>query len=56
MAVSDGCYGEALYDFVQALFKIIDVTYLSRETVKSTFLDDFRAFLYPKGRIKSHDI
>ena len=46
--VSDGCYGEALYDFVQALLKIIDVTYLSRETVKSTFIDDFRAFLYQK--------
>ena len=46
--VSDGCYGEALYDFVQALLKIIDVTYLSRETVQSTFIDDFRAFLYQK--------
>ena len=46
--VSDGCYGEALYDFVQALLKIIDVTYLSRETVRSTFIDDFRAFLYQK--------
>ena len=46
--VSDGCYGEALYDFVQALLKIIDVTYLSRETVRSTFMDDFRAFLYQK--------
>ena len=46
--VSDGCYGEALYDFVQALLKIIDVTYLSRETVRSTFIDDFRAFLRQK--------
>ena len=46
--VSHECYGEALYDFVQALLKIIDVTYLSRETVKSTFIDDFRAFLYQK--------
>ena len=46
--VSDGCYGEALYDFVQALLKIIDVTYLSRETVRSTFIDDFQAFLYQK--------
>lgn len=46
--VSDGHYGEALYDFVQALLKIIDVTYLSGETVQSTFIDDFRAFLYQK--------
>ncbi len=46
--VSDGCYGEALYDFAQALLKIIDVTYLSRERVQSTFIDDFQAFLYQK--------
>ena len=46
--VSDGCYGEALYDFVQALLKVIDVTYLSRETVRSTFIEDFQAFLYQK--------
>ncbi len=46
MDVSDGCYGEALYDFVQALLKIIDVTYLSKETVRSTFLHDFRELLY----------
>ena len=41
-------YGQALFDFVQALLKINDVTYLSRENVKSTFKDDFRAFLYQK--------
>ena len=38
-------YGNALYDFIQALFKISDVTYLSRERVKSTFMEDFRAFI-----------
>lgn len=48
MEIPDGDYGEALFDFVQALLKIIDVTYLSRENVKSTFKDDFRAFLYQK--------
>ena len=41
-------YGQVLFDFVQALLKIIDVTYLSRENVKSTFKDDFRAFLSQK--------
>lgn len=46
--VSDECYGEALYDFVQALLKIIDVTYLLRESVQSTFIDDFQAFLHQK--------
>lgn len=38
-------YGDALFSFVQALLKITDVTYLSRERVKSTFMDDFRSFL-----------
>ena len=44
--VSDGRYGDALYGFVQALLKIIDVSYLSREQVHSTFLEDFRTLLY----------
>ena len=46
--VSDARYGDALYDFVQALLKIIDVTYLSKERVQSTFMDDFRALLHEK--------
>ena len=46
--VSDESYGEALYDFVQALLKITDVSYLSREQVRSTFMEDFRALLYDK--------
>ncbi len=35
-------YGDALYSFVQGLLKISDVSYLSRERVRSTFMDDFR--------------
>ncbi len=38
-------YGDALYSFVQALLKISDVSYLSREQVRSTFMDDFRSLL-----------
>lgn len=38
-------YGDALYSFIQAIGKISDVSYLSRERVKSTFMDDFREFL-----------
>ena len=37
-------YAEALWSFVQALLKIIDVTYLTQERVRSTFLEDFRTF------------
>jgi hypothetical protein len=38
-------YGDALYSFVQALLRITDVTYLSRERVRSTFMEDFRTFM-----------
>ena len=38
-------YGDALYSFVQALLKISDVSYLSREQVRSTFMEDFRSLL-----------
>lgn len=43
--IPDDRYGDALYSFIQALLKIADVTYLSRERVHSTFMDDFRTFI-----------
>jgi len=43
--VSDGQFGDALFNFVQALTKVTDVSFLSRERVKSTFLADFKNFL-----------
>ena len=42
VAVRDGQYGDALYSFVQAILKVTDVTFLSRERVRSTFAEDFR--------------
>lgn len=51
--VRDNRYGDALYSFIQALLKITDVSYLSRERVRSTFMEDFRTFLeekVPQGR------
>lgn len=45
LRVPDERYGDALYSFVQALLKISDITFLSRERVRSTFLDDFRVFI-----------
>lgn len=38
-------FGDALFNFVQALTKVTDVSFLSRERVRSTFLEDFKAFL-----------
>lgn len=43
--VPDERFGDALYSFVQALLKITDVSYLSRERVRSTFLEDFQSLL-----------
>lgn len=51
--IEDGEYGDALYRFAQALLRISDVSYLSRERVKSTFYEDFRTLIaetVPKDR------
>jgi Domain of unknown function DUF1828 len=53
--VQDDAYGDALFSFVQSLIKISDVTYLSRERAKSTFLEDFRQLMQetvPKERLE----
>ena len=43
--IRDGRYGDALYSFIQALLRITDMNYLSRERVRSTFIEDFKAFI-----------
>ena len=45
LRVPDGKFGDALYSFIQALLKIADVTYLTQERVRSTFMEDFQAFV-----------
>lgn len=44
LPVHDNDYADALWSFAQALLKIIDVTYLTQERVRSTFLEDFQTF------------
>jgi uncharacterized protein DUF1828 len=46
--VYDEKFGDSLYNFIQALGKVSDVSFLSREIVRSTFLEDFRAFMRAK--------
>jgi hypothetical protein len=46
--VSEERFGDALFNFIQALAKVTDVSFLLRERVRSTFLEDFRAFLRAK--------
>jgi len=45
LPIAEERYGDALYSFVQALLKITDVSYLSRERVRSTFMEDFRSLV-----------
>lgn len=45
LEIPDQRYGDALYSFIQALMKIADVSYLSRERARSTFMEDFRSLL-----------
>lgn len=45
LAIQEDHYGDSLFSFTQALLRITDVSYLSRERVRSTFMEDFRAFI-----------
>jgi hypothetical protein len=60
MPIPQEQYGDALFSFIQELLKISAITYLSRERVKSTFMEDFRGFMnvaIPVGRFsfQQHD-
>ena len=48
LPIQENHYGDALYSFAQALLKIADVSYLSRERVRSTFIEDFHIFMENK--------
>jgi len=45
LRIADEQFGDALYSFIQALMKVTDVSFLSRERVRSTFLEDFRTMM-----------
>lgn len=38
-------YGDALFSIIQAILRISDVSYLSRESVRTTFFDDVKGFI-----------
>jgi hypothetical protein len=53
LRIADEQFGDALYSFIQALMKVTDVSFLSRERVHSTFMEDFRVMMeevVPEGR------
>jgi hypothetical protein len=45
LPVENDRFGDALYSFVQAVMKVTDVSYLTRERVRSTFMEDFRSVM-----------
>ena len=45
ISIREDGFGNALYSFIQAILRISDVTYLRRELVRSTFLEDFKQTL-----------
>ena len=46
ICVPDQQHGDALYSFIQAIIRISDVSYLSRECVLATFEEDSQALEY----------
>ncbi len=51
LKIENNDFGNSFYDYVQALLKITDVTFLTRERVRSTFIEDFRSFFVNKSSI-----
>lgn len=45
LTVPEGKFGDALFSFSQALMKISDTAYWTREHVASTFMEDFRSII-----------
>lgn len=43
--VQNNNFGASFYNYIQALVKITDISYLSRELVRSTFYEDFRELI-----------
>jgi len=53
LPIKENAYGDALYSFIQALLKVTDISFLSRDRVRSTFIEDFHALIeekVPKNR------
>jgi hypothetical protein len=45
LRIANEQFGDALFSFIQALMKVTDVSFLSRERVRSTFMEDFRTLM-----------
>jgi hypothetical protein len=45
LIIEDDLYADSLFSFVQALLKVTDINYLTRERARSTFIEDFRRLI-----------
>ena len=45
LRVPDNAFGDALFSYVQAITRITDVSFLTRERVRTTFAEDFRELM-----------
>lgn len=50
--VNEETMGNVFFNYLQALIKITDLSYLTRERVKSTFWEDFKTFMTQKVPIE----
>jgi hypothetical protein len=48
MQIKDNEYGDALFSFIQGVVKITDISFLTRERVKSTFYEDWKQLIEAK--------
>ena len=45
LSIPDMRFGDALFSYIQALVKISDVKYLTRERIRSMFMEEFKGFI-----------
>ncbi|HJX50500.1 MAG TPA: DUF1828 domain-containing protein [Candidatus Nanoarchaeia archaeon] len=46
--IENESFGDALFSFIQGIIKITDTNYLTREMIRSTFMEDFENFIKEK--------
>ena len=50
LRIPEDRYGDALFSYLQAITRITDVSFLTRERVRTTFLEDFRELIQQAAR------
>lgn len=56
LSVPNESFGDALFTYIQAITRIMDVTFLSKEIVRSTFAEDFREVVQSAAEANNRQI